>query len=89
MRIKTEEEREMYMNLIKESIQLYKGIVENSEFDKEWINTMKRIDDQCYYCTQQRKNKKTKAVLSQWFDPQWAEDYINEILFDTNVINKS
>ena len=89
MRIRTEEEREMYMNLIKESIQLYKGIVENSEFDMEWINTMKRIDDQIYYCKQQRKNKKTKAVLSQWFDPQWAEDYINEILFDTNVINKS
>ena len=77
------------MNLIEESVQLYKGIVENSKFDKQWIHTMKRIDDQIYYCKQQRKNKKTEAVLSQWFDPQWAKDYINEILFDTKVINKS
>lgn len=82
MRIKTDEEREMYLDLVKESLHLYKGIVQNSEYDMQWINTMKRIDDQCYYCNQQRKNKKTLAVLSQWFDPEWAEHYVNEVLFD-------
>ena len=82
MRIKTDEEKVMYLDLIKESVQLYKGIVQNAQYDTKWINIMKRIDDQCYYCIQQRKNKKTKAVLSKWFDPEWAEQYINEVLFD-------
>ncbi len=83
VRIKTEEEKYMYLDMIKESLHLYRGIVENAVFDMQWINTMKRIDDQCWYCKSQRKNTKTKAVLSQWFDPQWADDYINEVLFDT------
>ena len=82
VRIKTEEEKYMYLDMIKESLRLYRGIVENAVFDMQWINTMKRIDDQCWYCTSQRKNTKTKAVLSQWFDPQWADDYINDVLFD-------
>ena len=43
---------------------------------------MKRMDDQIWYCKQQRQNKKTKAVLGQWFDPEWAQDYINNTLFD-------
>ena len=68
--------------MIKESLHLYRGIVENAIFDMQWINTMKRIDDQSWYCTSQRKNTKTKAVLSQWFDSEWADDYINDILFD-------
>ena len=82
IRIKTDEEKRMFMDLVKESIKLYKGIVENAQYDMRWINTMKRIDDQAHYCNQQRKNKKTKAVLSKWFDPEWAENYINEVLFD-------
>jgi|TARA_B100000085_G_scaffold282318_1_gene310620 phycocyanobilin:ferredoxin oxidoreductase len=82
IRIKTDEEKRMFMDLVKESMKLYKGIVENAQYDMRWINTMKRIDDQAHYCNQQRKNKKTKAVLSKWFDPEWAENYINEVLFD-------
>ena len=48
---------------------------------------MKRIDDQSWYCTSQRKNKKTKAVLTQWFDEEWADNYINNVLFDKPFIN--
>ena len=40
------------------------------------------MDDQIYYCKQQRKNKKTIAVLSNWFDPLFARKYIDEVLFD-------
>ena len=82
IRIKTDEEKYNYLQLVKDTLNLYRGIVENAVFDMQWINTMKRIDDQCWYCTSQRKNKKTKAVLSQWFNPEWAEDYINDVLFD-------
>ncbi|BCU99504.1 MAG: hypothetical protein CM15mV28_0720 [Thaumasvirus sp.] len=43
---------------------------------------MRRYDDQLWYCTSQMKNKKTEAVLSQWFDNPWASKYIQNILFD-------
>lgn len=49
---------------------------------------MLRFDDQIHYCKQQRKNKKTKAVLSKWFSPEFAEGYINDILFDIPPIPK-
>ena len=60
VRIKTEKEKQMYLDMIKDSLYLYRGIVENAVFDMQWINTMKRIEDQCWYCTSQRKNTKTK-----------------------------
>ena len=41
----------------------------------------KRYQEQCRYSTQQRKNPKTIAVLSNWFDKEWADNYINDILF--------
>ena len=43
---------------------------------------MLRLDDQIYYCKQQKTNKKLTAVLSNWFDKEWAEYYIDTILFD-------
>ena len=53
-----------------------------SEHDPNWVHQMLRMDDQIYYCKQQRKNKKTIAVLSNWFDPLFARKYIDEVLFD-------
>ncbi len=43
---------------------------------------MRRIDDQIWYCQSQKKNDKTLAVLSKWFDKEFAEKYIDTILFD-------
>jgi phycocyanobilin:ferredoxin oxidoreductase len=57
-------------------------MVRESEHDFEWIDIMKRYDDQLHYVNQQRKNTKTKAVLSQWFDNDWADTYIEQVLFD-------
>ena len=27
-------------------------------------------------------NRKTEAVLSKWFDKEWADNYIDNVLFD-------
>jgi phycocyanobilin:ferredoxin oxidoreductase len=56
--------------------------VQTAQWSDDWVGIMKRLDDQCWYTTSQRKNKKTKAVLSQWFSEEWADKYINNILFD-------
>ena len=50
--------------------------------DDLWFNTMKRYDDQIYYCNQQKKNDKTRGILEKLFDKEWAEEYINTVLFD-------
>ena len=41
----------------------------------------KRYQDQCKYCTQQRLNDKTRGILEKWFDKDWTDTYINDILF--------
>ena len=89
-RLKDHDARVDYLNVTREYLReyvKYVRIAEKDYKDKDWISIMKRIDDQSYYCTTQRKNKKTKAVLSQWFDAEWADNYINEVLFDKPFIN--
>ena len=36
-----------------------------------------------YYCTKQQKNDKTRRVLEKAFGPDWADYYMNSVLFDT------
>ncbi|MGB3533517.1 MAG: phycocyanobilin:ferredoxin oxidoreductase [Microcoleaceae cyanobacterium] len=37
---------------------------------------------QRYYCTQQQRNDKTRRVLEKAFGVEWADYYINNLLFD-------
>jgi len=41
-----------------------------------------RIYYQKKYCSQQMKNEKTSTVLLKYFDKEWVDKYIKEILFD-------
>lgn len=41
-----------------------------------------RWHKQKHYCAQQRRNDKTRRVLEVAFDPQWADNYIQNLLFD-------
>ena len=88
MRLRNDEEKSSYGCMIEEFIDFYVDIVKKAKKDNDWVNTMLRFDDQIHYCKQQRKNKKTKAVLSKWFSPEFAEGYINDILFDIPPIPK-
>jgi phycocyanobilin:ferredoxin oxidoreductase len=40
------------------------------------------LDGQRNYCTQQQKNDKTRRVLEKAFGVEWAENYLNSVLFD-------
>ncbi|MFM7087751.1 MAG: phycocyanobilin:ferredoxin oxidoreductase [Cyanobium sp.] len=44
--------------------------------------TVQRWEGQLRYCKQQKQNDKTRRVLEKAFDPQWADRYIEELLFD-------
>jgi phycocyanobilin:ferredoxin oxidoreductase len=44
--------------------------------------TVKRWQGQLRYCRQQKKNDKTRRVLEKAFSPEWADRYIEGLLFD-------
>lgn len=75
-------EQKDFINLVNNILMIYCDHVRNSKKDDNWVNNMLRLDDQTWYCKSQKQNKKTLAVLSQWFDREFAEKYINEMLFD-------
>ena len=81
-RLKTEEEQDKFYQVVLEYLRIYCTEVQTAQWSDDWVGIMKRLDDQCWYTISQRKNKKTKAVLSQWFSEEWADKYINNILFD-------
>tara|TARA_B100001996_G_C18635537_1_gene583522 strand:+ start:303 stop:983 length:681 start_codon:yes stop_codon:yes gene_type:complete len=89
MRINKEIEKANYYCLVMNYLMIYCDEIVKTEKDPNWVNTMLRLDDQVYYCTQQKKNKKTLAVLSKWFSRDWAEQYIDTILFDEPVMKVS
>ena len=41
-----------------------------------------KISDQIWYCESQKRNDKTRAILEKWFDTEWTDKYMNEVLFD-------
>lgn len=45
-------------------------------------DTVKRHEGQLSYCRQQKRNDKTRRVLEKAFNPDWADRYIEELLFD-------
>ena len=45
-------------------------------------DSQRRYHGQLHYCQQQRRNDKTRRVLEAAFNPQWAENYIQNLLFD-------
>jgi phycocyanobilin:ferredoxin oxidoreductase len=50
------------------------------EFNEKIIQ--ERIDSQKNYCLQQMKNEKTSMVLLKYFDENWVNNYIKNVLFD-------
>jgi phycocyanobilin:ferredoxin oxidoreductase len=44
--------------------------------------TVARWQGQLRYCKQQKQNDKTRRVLEKAFSPQWADRYIEDLLFD-------
>ncbi|MFM7312039.1 MAG: phycocyanobilin:ferredoxin oxidoreductase, partial [Cyanobium sp.] len=44
--------------------------------------TVRRWEGQLNYCRQQKQNDKTRRALAKAFNPEWADRYIEELLFD-------
>ena len=82
MRLKSEIDKANYYCVVSLYLRIFCDVVRDAKHSNFWPDVMKRLDDQIWYCVSQKKNDKTLSVLSKWFDEKFAEDYINNILFD-------
>ena len=46
------------------------------------LNTIDRFNYQKRYCSNQKLNDKTRVILTRFFGSKWANEYIDEILFE-------
>tara|TARA_Y100001968_G_C19345878_1_gene712015 strand:- start:578 stop:1303 length:726 start_codon:yes stop_codon:yes gene_type:complete len=46
------------------------------------LDTMARLNYQKRYCSNQKRNDKTRAILTKFFGSSWADEYIDNILFE-------
>ena len=82
MRLSNDKDISNFYVLVVNYLKTYCDLVDSAEKDDNWIMTMLRYDDQIHYCKQQKKNDKTRAILVNLFDETWANDYIDNELFD-------
>lgn len=81
-RIREVEEQAKFLDVLMEYLIIYCDAVKSAEKGSP-LTTEQRKSEQIRYSLQQRKNPKTLAVLSKWFDEDWANGYIDNILFCT------
>ena len=79
-RIREDIERVHFYQVVMEYLIIYCDAVKDAKRGN-MEDAYQRYQDQVRYSEQQRKNPKTLAVLATWFDKEWAENYINDILF--------
>ena len=76
-------EEKLFLKLIDKYLSILLSLLPFSKPDQQ--NSSKMIDRlkfQKRYCEYQKKNDKTRTILSNYFSSKWADKYINEILFD-------
>lgn len=81
MRLIEDIEKANYYNLLLHYLIEYTKEIKEANPGSPLV-TYQRHQDQVRYCTQQRKNVKTEAVLGKWFGKEWARTYIDTVLFD-------
>tara|TARA_B100000214_G_C23810412_1_gene554675 strand:+ start:59 stop:751 length:693 start_codon:yes stop_codon:yes gene_type:complete len=72
--------------LVMHYLKIFLTEVSKSEKETDWVKTMLRYDDQIYYCDQQKKNDKTRGILEKLFDKDFANNYIDNVLFDKPIM---
>ncbi|WP_269624635.1 phycocyanobilin:ferredoxin oxidoreductase [Prochlorococcus marinus] len=76
-------EEKLFLELIDQYLSLlFSLLVSVSEDEIDSLDTMERLNYQKRYCLNQKRNDKTRGILSKFFDSSWADEYINKILFE-------
>lgn len=72
-----------FVDLVGQYLDVLRQAVETTEPDSsDDPSTIDRHQGQLSYCLQQKRNDKTRRVLEKAFSIEWADRYIEELLFD-------
>ena len=76
-------EEKLFLELIDQYLSLLLSLlVKVSKDEINSLDTMNRLNYQKRYCLNQKRNDKTKGILTNFFGSSWADEYINKILFE-------
>ena len=76
-------EEKLFLKLIDQYLSLLLSLLVSVEADEiNSLDTMDRLNYQKRYCSSQKRNDKTRAILTKFFGSSWADEYINKILFE-------
>tara|TARA_Y100000589_G_scaffold314807_1_gene337582 strand:+ start:942 stop:1655 length:714 start_codon:yes stop_codon:yes gene_type:complete len=75
-------EQNLFYEIVDQYLDILIGISQKLEPDTNPYSIDERVIYQKNYCKQQMKNEKTSLVLLKYFDKNWVDRYIKEILFD-------
>ena len=76
-------EEKLFLKLIDQYLSLLLDLlVKISSDEVNSFDTMSRFDYQKRYCSNQKRNDKTRSILTNFFGSSWADEYIDKILFE-------
>ena len=80
--LKNNAEKQDFYNIVDKYLLILIDLTKRTLPDSDSKLIHERIHYQKRYCIQQMKNEKTSSVLQKYFDKEWVERYLKEILFD-------
>ena len=76
-------EEKLFLELIDQYLSLLLSLLVSVRGDEiNSLDTMDRLNYQKRYCLNQKRNDKTKGILTKFFGSSWSDEYINKILFE-------
>ena len=76
-------EEKSFLELIDQYLSLLLSLLVKVRRDKiNSLDAMSRLNYQKRYCLNQKRNDKTRGILTKFFGSSWADEYINKILFE-------
>ncbi len=80
--LNNEFEKKLFYDVVDQYLTILIELSKNIMPDLTKVRIEERIKYQKEYCKQQMKNDKTSSVLQKYFNKNWVDKYLNEILFD-------
>ena len=76
-------EEKLFLELIDQYLSLLLSLLVRVDADEiNSLDSMERLNYQKRYCLNQMRNEKTRGILTKFFGPSWANEYIDKVLFE-------
>ncbi|MGB3787533.1 MAG: phycocyanobilin:ferredoxin oxidoreductase [Phormidesmis sp.] len=82
VRVENPQEVNIFLNQVAQYLSLHCQLACESTKIEDRAERAAILAGQQHYCQQQQKNDKTRRILERAFDKQWAQRYLETMLFD-------